>query len=1077
MPSSSNRPEASDLFREFFENCSPEFEQAHAVPFDTAMPSSTSSVYPHLQPNAAYGLDPQTALLNLTHRTHPELCSNITNKFLSHTRIPEDYRITSVQVLKNPLIWARYQAEKQLRRKLAAERRDMFARERAKGSNSVHCQSPSAANEEDPEELYRDEILYHGTHQQRIPAILINGLEPRMTVRASYGQGVYFSDSIEKCMQYVDYQASMEQEYSIVMCSVLLGRVMVEAHDKTKRNMNPQVKFLPPSFDSAVVIDTYKEWIIMEKSQILPLCVINFKTCNHADAYHRLGSFQSLFQGTSRYPGGMHEIQKVCNVLVPFDNNAIVHSHAQAEELRDPDNHEHDMLFNIFDFPHNKAKVRNFFIGGVREWLFVAPDMNGAVSMFYVTEPEYNQLIAASKNIQLLRARLDEDRISSNNAVRVQQFSIVSEIKFISNGDALVNLLTAKLAEIQRVETEGQEVLDLVNSLKRKALVIGGHQYLAFPEVANVIHPHESKLRELEAKFAHLKTLFVEWTPHEFSMGKRVVAELRPALERDIMENKARADRQAAAIEAERARTFHQSKLLIKHVTELQAQERLERSKTERSQASSFGHKECFVMKPVDVDTSRTRSWPLIAAELLMPMLMIHQLKPEVSRHLNDTNWVNEAWRIRNVLALPHAKVWWDVVPEVLFGGPTPQHSLWPVDPRKRVPNDSFFTMKDYLLWIFKEKESRPRHFNQHHNTIGSTTQGAAASTASQAPTIEEQWNQVDPSLVQAINGLSSRHGLVEFNRERRQADLDRMGGDLTGDLMVPAEPHMLLREGVGGDAKSGSSEKAECPICQDELVSTTSTTPGAEPEKVVKLKSCRHCFHKECIDEWFKSPDAQLKCPLCNVMCTTAASAERTKKAFLGYQKLGPQPDGVLGYFFDVRLCCYFIYMVMPTHTIPDPTAANPNAIKTVPSDVRHAIVPFTSRLGPLLMMRILTLFYYGHLFKVGQSLTRGVCDVVVWNGVHLRTSMSGQFGFPAPNWEQNCWEEINQKGIALGLDELILSVPAADGRTIRRDSAQSAQASAQGVVIPADLAAEMAADETTQRIFHQDQPPLFVL
>ncbi|KAF8941816.1 hypothetical protein BGZ47_007154, partial [Haplosporangium gracile] len=261
MTSNSNRGELSAQFREFFEGCSPEFEQAHAVPFDTTMPQFTSTVYPHLRPDATYGLDPQTMLLNITPTTHADLCSMIASDFLAHTRVPADYSITSMRVLRNPLVWARYQAEKKLRRQLAASRRDAVARERAKGNTTVHVQPISAANEEDPEELYRDEILYHGTHQIRVPAILINGLEPRMTVRANYGQGVYFSDSIEKCMQYVDYQASMQQEYSIVLCCVLLGRVMVEPHEKGKRNMSPQIKFLPPSFDSVVENDIYKEWV------------------------------------------------------------------------------------------------------------------------------------------------------------------------------------------------------------------------------------------------------------------------------------------------------------------------------------------------------------------------------------------------------------------------------------------------------------------------------------------------------------------------------------------------------------------------------------------------------------------------------------------------------------------------------------------------------------------------------------------------------------------------------------------------------------------------------------------------
>ncbi|KAH7056446.1 hypothetical protein BKA57DRAFT_204384 [Linnemannia elongata] len=1061
MTSGSNRGEFSAHFKEFFEGCSPEFELAHAVPFDTTMPQFTSTVYPHLRPDATYGLDPQTMLLNITPTTHADLCGMIAGDFLAHTRVPADYSITSMRVLRNPLVWARYQAEKQLRRQLAISRRDAVARERAKGNTSVHVQPISAANEEDPEELYRDEILYHGTHQTRVPAILINGLEPRMTVRANYGQGVYFSDSIEKCMQYVDYQTSMEQEYSIILCCALLGRVMVEPHEKGKRNLSPQIKFLPPSFDSAVENDIYKEWIIIEKSQILPLCVINFKTANHADSFHRLGSFHSIFKGTGHYPNSISEIQKVCHVLVPCDNNALVNSQVAAEQLRDPDASEDDMLFNVFQIPHRKAKVRNFFIGGVREWMFAAPDRTGATVLFYLTEPEYTQLVSASKNIQILRTRLDEDKRSSLNIQSMQAFSIESEIKLIPNGATLVDLITAKLPEIVQVESQGHEVVALIEKLKADAVRTRGQMYLLTPQFLQTIQPHQARRAELEAKYEALKALFQGWTPHQFNMGKRVVEQLRPGLEKDIQESNARAERQAAAIESERARVLNQAMLMLKRLTEQQVQERLERSKVERAFADRLGRKEEFVMKSVEVETSRTRTWPLIVAELLMPMIMISQLKSETTKHLNDTNWVNQDYRIRSILALPHAKEWWDVAPEIVFGGPTPHHSFWPINPRKRLPNQSFFQFKDYLDWMFQEKENRFRRFNQRHNTTGTTGSGSAGAS------IQEQWDGVDPGVVQATCQLSSRFGLVEFNREIRQAELGRMGTDLIGDLMMPAEPHMLLQDGVS----SSAGTNAECPICQDELV-----IPGSDSDRVIKLKSCRHCFHETCIAEWFKSKDAQLKCPMCNVMCTSEAKSSAAKRALLGPQKLGPMPDGTLGYFFDVRLCCYFIYIVMPSHTISEPTPTNPHATTTIPTDVRYAVVPFSSRLGPLLMMRILTLFHYGHLFKVGQSLTRGVNNVVVWNGVHLRTSMLGHFGFPAPNWEMNCWTEINQKGIGLGLDEIILGIPTADGQITQTGSAVAAQAAAAGVALPEALAAEMAAEELTQKLFDQDQPFLFL-
>ena len=87
----------------------------------------------------------------------------------------------------------------------------------------------------------------------------------------------------------------------------------------------------------------------------------------------------------------------------------------------------------------------------------------------------------------------------------------------------------------------------------------------------------------------------------------------------------------------------------------------------------------------------------------------------------------------------------------------------------------------------------------------------------------------------------------------------------------------------------------------------------------------------------------------------------------------------------------------------------------------------------------------------------------------------MSGHYGFPAPNWEDNCWQEINQKGVAMGLDELILSIPAADGRVIRTSSALSTNG--QRIAIPEALAAEIAAHELSLRLFNQDHPPLFLL
>eukprot|EP01083_Nonionella_stella_P133346 405382_1 len=46
------------------------------------------------------------------------------------------------------------------------------------------------------------------------------------------------------------------------------------------------------------------------------------------------------------------------------------------------------------------------------------------------------------------------------------------------------------------------------------------------------------------------------------------------------------------------------------------------------------------------------------------------------------------------------------------------------------------------------------------------------------------------------------------------------------------------------------NAETAICPICLQE-----------EPLKWIKLKICKHLFHKQCIDRWFEH---KMKCPLC---------------------------------------------------------------------------------------------------------------------------------------------------------------------------------------------------------------------
>ncbi|KAF8942587.1 hypothetical protein BGZ47_006324 [Haplosporangium gracile] len=87
----------------------------------------------------------------------------------------------------------------------------------------------------------------------------------------------------------------------------------------------------------------------------------------------------------------------------------------------------------------------------------------------------------------------------------------------------------------------------------------------------------------------------------------------------------------------------------------------------------------------------------------------------------------------------------------------------------------------------------------------------------------------------------------------------------------------------------------------------------------------------------------------------------------------------------------------------------------------------------------------------------------------------MSRSFGFPTLKCEKNCWAELNQKGIELGLDRIVLRVTTAYRRITHTGLAVATQAATAGVAIPEALTSAMAAEELTQKLSHQDQPLSF--
>ncbi|KAF9934451.1 putative E3 ubiquitin-protein ligase dtx2 [Mortierella alpina] len=1055
--------EFSDLFRPFFEDCPPEVEAAASIPIDQPLPTPTPTPTLPLWPVKPPTTDSNSIkLLNLDPNTYPDLCRTVADGFYSHTRDGSDYFIQSVHILRNPLVWKRYQAEKQLRRQLAQEER--AKRKQAMLQNTVSQPTSGCAaflsteppaqddiDSLDPMELYRDEVLFHGTHKKHIPSILLNGLDPRTTTRASYGKGVYFSDSIEKCTGYIDAQVSMDQEYSIIVCCVLLGNVFVEPY--SKKTLHSQTMFLPTGYDSAVAQGLFQEWIVFEKSQILPLCVVNFKTTNRPDSFFRLSNPVVLLHGASVYPSIFEDIPSVCTVLTPTDDSLDPLT-ANEHEWHRPDKTQELVLSEVFNIPSATVQVCSIGKAACKLLYFKEVDSSGATTVLCLSENQVDLLKASYSNVQILQGRLDQDVRTSLSYKNSRTAYIAEQTARIWDGERLLALSTEVLPELERIQEEGRAVTAELEKLTASALQLGRPDILQSHEFRLAAHPYQSRLAELKATYDLKAASLNKWTSAHHQAATLVLQE-RHDLEHYVRENEDRHKRQAAAIQGEKARINQQARGMVQILTEAEVQTR----RTAAFQALVNPIKK-FTLKPKEVDTSTTQIWPLVVAEMLMPWLVVKQLPYEKQQLLNGTEPKMPFFRLLSVNSTVVPRSWWDATPQAVFEQLMASSVFWPIDPRRRLPNRRLFALKDYIEWIFLERESRIRTQPQHALQQGPSPNPLAEQDPAQF--MEEQCATLDPCILQSIQGLSSRGGLVVFKRKERQEELDTMGTNLLSGLFVDAEEHMLIRDEALPPSGSSKLPPAECPICQEELVvSKPGTSPGGvDPDKVVKIKTCRHCFHEECITEWFQSAGSQLKCPMCNVMCST-----KNRKATA--IKLGPMPDAVMGYSFDVRLCCYLIYIVIPSHSI-----MNGETSVTVKTDLRWAIVPFSGRLGPLLMIRLICLFYYGHLFRHGRSLSRNRDNVVVWNGVHLRTSMLGAHGYPAPNFEKNCWDEINQKGVALGLDELVLSVPPLESIVV---PVQAETPTLEGFSFPPELAEELAAEHALEYLFDQRHPLLF--
>ncbi|KAG0070232.1 60S ribosomal protein L24 [Linnemannia elongata] len=902
--------------------------------------------------------------IDLSRDTLPTLYDTLCSDFFNHTRCPTDFAIQRIQIMSNTVTWSRYQTEKRLRRRREYEQQLAFC---AAINNLMKNGSPTTfsganalvrtgtiptsdiLNTNLPSHstaaklLYKDELLFHGTRKANLPSILRNGLDPRLSHRRNYGAGCYFSDSIEKCMQYVDKQTEIEQEYSVLVCAVLLGRVLVEPEERKARVLKPGSFFLPNGYDSAAETDFWKEWIVYDKSQILPLAVIHFKATNDPASYYRLSK-------GDLGPLSLNHTNILIPVLslVPAPPPAAPSAPADGDYVN-PDaidiKSEHPLLTDwykpdpaialvfesLLNICPSTCRVRVFFPGTQRAQLFQSfqfPDKyTEAIIVDFGTAWTPEQvalgLTAAGEHKQL--AELEE---ADRKRMLAEELDLEREM-------ATQRTLAAK----QVIQLGCMFNEDLENALwtHRRSLA----ETLQHPQCSNLSQSQQQQRSPQEQQQV------LKWVDHELV--------LRELCYRYQIVNEVTVTNYAYAL---------------------------------KTSTDDF--------KPLLTAAKSTIDSVVLLSHIKDPFMDI--FRPQVLSSSSSSTG-------RQCLYFQ----WWDIVPMTVFQTQMPAPRFWPVNPSTRIPARSFYRLTDYIEWIF----------NKAHPTTATT--GTTPATTTRTTTV---WDTIDPWIQSAIRGLSSRFGTVVFNRDQRRAEIEKLGGNMLDSLLLKLPPGTPLLTASPTHQWRFATEA--CPICTDPLLTvgrnqrrSMRITQDAD-RRVVQLHKCCHCFHEGCIKTWFMGKDTLLKCPSCNTPCISVAlpaavdscrstgvnpssSPSPSGTNIRGAMKLGPMPNATMSYTFDPRLCCYFILFYIPEHTITTPNEHDPRitATITIKEEWRHAIVPFSARLGPLLMIRLICAFSYGQFFRVGHSATRGVENVVVWNGIHMRTTLNGAYGFPAPTIE----------------------------------------------------------------------------
>ncbi|CAD5229108.1 unnamed protein product [Bursaphelenchus okinawaensis] len=193
------------------------------------------------------------------------------------------------------------------------------------------------------------------------------------------------------------------------------------------------------------------------------------------------------------------------------------------------------------------------------------------------------------------------------------------------------------------------------------------------------------------------------------------------------------------------------------------------------------------------------------------------------------------------------------------------------------------------------------------------------------------------------------------------------------------------------------------CPICLLDMCDGDPINVGGA-NGVVKLNRCPHYFHRNCIIQWFSTKP---QCPACNTWYMLTQGNQpgdgRMDIEVVSRGRLEGMSD-VRGY---IRIKYYFPSGIQ-SHAHPRPGVPYHGMTRTcyLPNtDDGHEV-------ADLLQLA----FERRLVFTVGDSVTTGQRNVIVWNGIHHKTSRQGgptNFGYPDPTYLDRVRRELAAVGI----------------------------------------------------------------